>query len=88
MLTTARGAEDGYSLRTYESGLEYEIGGSPRADDLAAVFLREKWAEPIVLGPVLIGVPALVVDSEAAVRSAVDEVVAEVPPPHPGRRRR
>jgi hypothetical protein len=45
MLSTTNGAEDGYTVREYREGVEYDIGGSARADDLARVFLREGWAE-------------------------------------------
>jgi hypothetical protein len=45
MLTTMRGAEDGCTVREYREGVEYELGGTPRADELARVFLREGWAE-------------------------------------------
>jgi hypothetical protein len=81
MLSTQRGAEDGFSLSTYEKGREYEIGGTHRADDLAAVFLREGWAEPVVVGPVLLGVPALVVGNDEAAIKPTAEVVVEIPAP-------
>lgn len=45
MLSDQRGADDGFTVRTYFAGKDYDIGGTPRADDLAAVFLREGWAE-------------------------------------------
>jgi hypothetical protein len=45
MLTTARGAEDGHTVREYLAGREYDIGGTPRADELARAFVRERWAE-------------------------------------------
>lgn len=82
MLSTQRAAEDGFTLRTYEAGQEYEIGGTPRADDLAAVFVRERWAEPIVQGPVMIGVPAIAVAPEAGIKTT-DEVLVEMDPPAP-----
>lgn len=45
MLSTQRGAEDGVAVQTYEAGSEYDLGHSAGARDLAAVFLREGWAE-------------------------------------------
>jgi hypothetical protein len=53
MLSTQRGADDGVTVRSYEAGQEYEIGGSPRAEDLAAVFLREGWAVEVKSPPVV-----------------------------------
>jgi hypothetical protein len=47
MLTTVRGAEDGFTVRTYEKGMEYALAETPRGKDLGAVFLREKWAETL-----------------------------------------
>jgi hypothetical protein len=47
MLTTQRGAEDGVTLRTYEAGKEYDLSHSPGQLDLAAVFVREGWAEEV-----------------------------------------
>jgi hypothetical protein len=80
MLKTQRGAEDGFTLRTYEEGHEYEIGGTQRADDLAAVFLHEGWAEPIVQGTVVLAEPAIVVAPEDTLKRT-DEVLIEVDPP-------
>jgi hypothetical protein len=45
MLTTTRGAEDGHTVREYLAGRDYDIGGTPRADELARIFVREGWAE-------------------------------------------
>lgn len=47
MKSTRRGAEDGFTVREYVSGQEYELAATPRGDDLGAVFLREGWAEEV-----------------------------------------
>lgn len=44
MLKTVAGSDDGARTRTFEAGQVYELGPSPRALELAAVFLREGWA--------------------------------------------
>lgn len=51
MLETQRGAEDGVTLRTYETGVEYDLGHTAGARDLAAVFVREGWAEQVAAPP-------------------------------------
>ena len=47
MSRTQRGAADGVTVITYEAGQEYELGESPRALDLALVFLGQGWAEEV-----------------------------------------
>jgi hypothetical protein len=42
MLETRQGSPDGISVATYEEGQTYDI---PK--DLAGVFIREDWAEPL-----------------------------------------
>lgn len=43
MLETHRGSEDGFEVKRYYAGREYEMG-----DSLARSFIRNKWAERIV----------------------------------------
>lgn len=45
ILKTVMGSEDGATTRPFEVGKVYEFGPSPRSLELAAVFLREGWAE-------------------------------------------
>lgn len=47
MLSTQHGADDGVTLRTYGAGEEYVLPDTGRGLDLAAVFLREGWAEEV-----------------------------------------
>ena len=47
MRETRRGSDDGVTVKDYLVGQEYELTGSPRAEDLAAVFVREKWADQV-----------------------------------------
>ncbi len=58
MLSDQRGAEDGFTLRDYKSGKEYDFdASSPRSLDLAHAFLREGWAEKVA-APVIALEPA------------------------------
>lgn len=50
MKQTRRGSEDGFSLRTYEVGREYELANTERGRDLGEVFIREGWAEAATAG--------------------------------------
>ena len=45
MLSTRRGAADGFTLRDYFAGQTYDLSGSTRAEELAQIFMREGWAE-------------------------------------------
>jgi hypothetical protein len=47
MLSTRRGADDGVTLRTYHEGTEHDLSATPRALDLAQVFIREGWAKEV-----------------------------------------
>jgi hypothetical protein len=57
MLKTTHGSDDGIAVRSYLAGLTYTLPDTPRGKELAAVFLREKWAEedrpvaPVVVPP-------------------------------------
>lgn len=50
MTQTQRGAADGMTVVTYVEGQEYDLSGTPRALELAAVFVREGWAEEVRAG--------------------------------------
>ncbi len=47
MRETKRGADDGFTVREYAAGVEYDLSRTPRARDLAAVFVGEGWAEEV-----------------------------------------
>jgi len=47
MKQTQLGAADGVTTVVYEKGVEYELGESVRALDLALVFVGEGWAEEV-----------------------------------------
>ncbi len=47
MLSDQRGADDGFTLRDYRAGQEYDLSHSPRAVELAEAFLRENWASKV-----------------------------------------
>ena len=74
MLETRIGADDGFTVRKYEAGQEYDLPETPRGKDLAMVFLREKWAKPA--GEVLV---------DKVVREEVTSKVDD-PPAKKGRR--
>lgn len=46
MLETRRGTEDGYVVRRFDKGEQYEISGF-----LANQFIRNGWAEPVTIQP-------------------------------------
>lgn len=48
MLKTMPGSVDGTAVRDYEAGQDYDLTATAGARDLAAVFVREGWAEPVV----------------------------------------
>lgn len=52
MLETRRGTEDGFTVREYARGKEYELAPTERGEELGIVFMREGWAEAIA------GIPA------------------------------
>lgn len=47
MLETKDGSPDGLKVNTYEKGTEHDLSGSAGEQDLASVFVREKWAEEV-----------------------------------------
>lgn len=47
MLSTHRGAADGFTLREYKTGEQYDLSGAQRAVELAQLFVREGWAEQV-----------------------------------------
>lgn len=51
MKETRRGADDGHTVREYLAGREYDLSGTPRAEDLAQVFVREGWADEVKAPP-------------------------------------
>jgi len=72
MLSTERGSPDGTHVYTYVSGVEYDL-----PPDLAAVFLRERWAVEAILPAV--ETPKGEVDSVDGKR---EDAPAEVALPH------
>lgn len=80
MLTTQRGAADGFTLVTYEAGLEYEFPDTPRGKDLVQAFLRQRWAELADVPPAT--APSAPPAPEVAL-AAVPEVADAAPPPPP-----
>lgn len=46
MLTTVPGSLDGIHVKTYEAGIEYELGDSPGAHDLAQALINARMAAP------------------------------------------
>ncbi|GEM_PF-5381030 len=52
MKVTQNGSPDGYEVYAYQAGGEYSLTSTPPlSNDLAAVFLREGWAEEIAEAP-------------------------------------
>lgn len=47
MKETRRGTEDGYTVREYAIGREYELAPTERGEELGRVFVQEGWAEVI-----------------------------------------
>lgn len=82
MVKTARGAEDGANVRTYEEGKEYELGPAPGALDLAAVFVREGWAVADGQGP------AAAVAAMGQVQAVVEQLAAQASGERGGKRGR
>lgn len=72
MLKTVRGAEDGVTIKTYEEGKEYEIGGHFRADDLAKAFLRDGVAVAADTGVEVVKEEAVEVSGESFSTSKVE----------------
>ena len=46
MKKTINGSPDGHTIVQYIAGQLYDLGGTPRSDDLLQVFLRKAWAAP------------------------------------------
>lgn len=79
MLTTQRGAADGFTLATYEAGREYELPDTPRGKDLIQAFLRERWAELADVPPAT--APSAPPPTEVALAAAPETAAAPPPPP-------
>lgn len=50
MKETRRGSEDGFTVKEYQAGQEYELASTPRGEDLGQVFIRERWATEVKQG--------------------------------------
>lgn len=51
MKETRRGTEDGFTVKEYKAGQEYELEPTPRGEELGRVFIREGWAEEVKTPP-------------------------------------
>jgi hypothetical protein len=92
MLKAVQGSPDGVTVRRYEAGSEHDLSSSSGERDLAAVFVREGWAEAAAQAPG----PAAATDAPAAAAPPQEAASAPAAPPvapdraaprHPGRRR-
>lgn len=63
MLKTKDGAPEGTVVHTFKEGSEHDLRHSPRAQDLAMVFVREGWA--VEVGSAAADLKAVATDTKA-----------------------
>lgn len=83
MLRHQYGSPDGSSLLIYEEGRQYDLTGTERERDLAAVFVREGWAVEVKPEPVV----EAKAQPEAPENKAIDAAPENKSEMRPSRRR-